>query len=635
MQIKSLHMENFKGCKERTIEFSEITSICGQNATGKTTVFDAFTWLLFGKDSFGRDKFDIRPLDEDGNQIHNIDITVEAVINHNNQDYAVKKVQREKWTKKRGAEEPELSGNTNLYEIDGYPKSEKEYKAFVDGIINEATFKMLTSPTAFTSLKWQEQRQILMGFVSEKTDVEIATEIGGFDLIIGELGKASTDDIKAKYKRQRQELNDRIKELPVRIDELSKQVVNIDEAETTAQIARIKTDIELAEADLEANPLPDIATLNQKIILLEKERKQLDAEANAARMDKLRELQNELDDVQRRYRSALMDAEGNRKAIQRHQQTIEEQGKLFKELGDKYTSIKTSRFDEKANVCKYCGQPLPQNRADENRRLFDKQKERDMLSVQMEGKKVKANIQNAQNALADAEKAVTDAEAIIEETQKKMAELDAMITPLRKPIDITRSIEYGKLTRDIEATRQEIMDADVRSAERMQKSADVRQLRTNLTELESRMATVNRNAEIKQRIDALTEEQRDVTQKLAITEQYVALVDKFISAKLDSISGSINGLFSGLSFKLFDIQINGGVKECCEVTYDGVPYSNLNTGHRVVAGLEIIRAMQKKYGITAPVFIDNAESINEYNVPAMDCQMVLLKVTEDKELTIC
>lgn len=628
-------MENFKGCKERTIEFSEITSICGQNATGKTTVFDAFTWLLFGKDSLGREKFDIRPMDEDGNKIHSIDITVEAVINHNGQDYIIKKTQKEKWTKKRGSDELEQPKNTNVHEIDGYPKSEREYKAFIDSIINEATFKMLTSPTAFPSLKWEEQRKILMGFVSEKTDAEIAAEIGGFDLIIGELSKASDTEIKKKFRRQRQELNDKANELPVRIDELSKQVVNIDEAETAVQIERIKTDIELAEADLEANPLPDIATLNQKIVLLEKERKQLDAEANAARMDKLRELQNELDDVQRRYRSALMDAEGNRKAAQRHQQTIEEQGKLFKELGDKYTAIKTSQFDEKANVCKYCGQPLPQNRADENRRLFDKQKERDMLSVQMEGKKVKANIQTAQNALADAEKAATDAEAIIEETQKKMGELDAAIAPLRKPIDITRSIEYGKLTRDIEATRQEIMDADVRSAERMQKSADVRQLRTNLTELESRMATVNRNAEIKQRIDALTEEQREVTQKLAITEQYVALVEKFISAKANSISADINKMFDGLSFKLFDVQQNGDAHPCCEVTHNGIPYSNLNTGHRVVAGLEIIRAMQKKYGITAPVFIDNAESINEFNVPKMDCQMVLLKVTEDKELTVC
>ena len=174
MKIKLLKMriQNFKGCKDREIAFGDRTDIKGANATGKTTVFDAFTWLLFGKDSLGNAKFDIRPLDADGNMINNLEISVEALIRVDDEEYALKKTQKQVWRKKRGTDTTEFQGNVNEFEINGYPKSEKEFKAFIAGIVDENIFNLVTNPNAFNALPWKEQREILMKFVGVMSDAE-------------------------------------------------------------------------------------------------------------------------------------------------------------------------------------------------------------------------------------------------------------------------------------------------------------------------------------------------------------------------------------------------------------------------------------------------------------------------------
>ena len=161
--IKSVALENFKGARNVICDFDcKNASVSGANATGKTTIFDAVWWTLFNKDSLGNEKFSIRPLDEDGQPIHNVEIKVTLVLNVNGREMELCKTQKEKWVKRRGSEVAELQGNENLYAIDGYPKTERDYKLAIADLVSEDVFKMLTSTTYFTSLKWKEQRDILM-----------------------------------------------------------------------------------------------------------------------------------------------------------------------------------------------------------------------------------------------------------------------------------------------------------------------------------------------------------------------------------------------------------------------------------------------------------------------------------------
>lgn len=201
--IKSIHIENFKGIKELDVNFSENTKISGQNAAGKTTIFDAFTWLLFNKNSAGDEKFNVRPLNKEGKRIDNVEIKAVAIMDVDGKEVELSKAQKQNWVKKRGTNTVSLQGNPNSYEIDGYPKSEAEFKEYVSGIAqSEEMFKMLTNPQYFSSLKWKDQRDILMKLVSEVSDVELAQTDAKYAPLLLELEKApSTEDIRAKFSK--------------------------------------------------------------------------------------------------------------------------------------------------------------------------------------------------------------------------------------------------------------------------------------------------------------------------------------------------------------------------------------------------------------------------------------------------
>ena len=202
--LKSLHIENFKGIKSLDVNFSNKTSVKGQNAAGKTTIFDAFTWLLFNKNSAGEEKFNVRPLDKSGNRIDNVEIKVVGVLDVDGKEVMLSKVQKQNWVKKRGTDTVTLQGNPNSYEIDGYPKSEADFKAYVSELAqSEDMFKLLTNPQYFSSLKWKEQRDILMKLTTEVSDVELAQTDSQYAPLLSELEKApSTDDIRAKFSKE-------------------------------------------------------------------------------------------------------------------------------------------------------------------------------------------------------------------------------------------------------------------------------------------------------------------------------------------------------------------------------------------------------------------------------------------------
>lgn len=290
-QIKLLfmHIQNFKGCKDRKIEFGDKTRIFGANATGKTTVFDSFTWLLFGKDSLGSTDFDVRPLDANGKMINSIEISVEAKISVDSDEYELKKVQKQKWVKKHGTDTRVFQGNVNEFEINGYPKSQKDFKDFISGIIDEDVFNMITNLNAFNALAWKKQREILMKFVGSFSDVEIAEGLDEkYAKLIPELKIANTEDILKKYTKAKTALNKDMVEIPARIDEISKQLVIADvgalEVEKTAkEVALQKVEDEISGG---AGKLEEINKKREEILNLKFHISEIQNEENQKLFDK-------------------------------------------------------------------------------------------------------------------------------------------------------------------------------------------------------------------------------------------------------------------------------------------------------------------------------------------------------------
>lgn len=658
-----MHIQNFKGCKDRTIEFGEKTRISGANATGKTTIFDAFTWLLFGKDSLGSSDFEIRPLDIDGNMINNIEISVEAKISVDGDEYDLKKVQKQNWVKKRGTDTRELQGNVNEFDINGYPKSQKEFKEFISGIVKEDVFNLITNPSAFNALHWEEQREILMKIVGCPSNVEIAKTFGEkYALLIPELKIASTDDILKKYKKARIELKKDEKEIPPRIDEASKSLVIADvgalEIEKSAkEVALQKVEDELSGGN---GKLGEINSKRQEIMNLKFRISEIQNEENQKLFDKSKALRDDLVAKEDTLRSIKREIADTNSEIHSVHSKYEWSVKEVKRLQEEWKAEKAKTFPEmvpmepipdSASVCPTCGQDLPEDVIQKNIENYEKKKQA------YEAKYTNDFIQfkeRKKNKISEIETAGTEAatdrdkyKSREEELRKSMVKLDSKLVEAQKnydsaqeeldrypkTADISEKAEYLATIEKISVLEKEIESMSSDTSGRTELEAKKAVLKDEITEIAGKILAAD-NTKTKKRIAELEAEQKEVGQKIANQEKMINLTDDFIRSKSAMVAADVNKKFNVVSFKLFEDQINGGLKETCECTVNGVPLSSLNNGHRIIAGLDIIQSLSNLYEVSCPVFIDNSEAVNEVNFPEMNAQMIHLAVTKDKELKI-
>ena len=635
--IKEISIENFKGCRCEKYVFGNRTLVTGANASGKTTMFDAVTWLLFNKDSLGFEKFNIRPLDADGKMIDNVEIRVEATFVIDGKEKVLTKIQKQNWVKKRSSSETTLQGNVNSYEVDGYPKSEKDFKECVADIVGEDLFKMLTSPTYFTSLKWKEQREILMKFVTDVTDLELALGNQQFAELVNEIEKApSTDDIQKKYQKALTEWKKKSAELPVRIDEARKQKVDIDLAElelgkkSILEQLQENLDKQIAEDGL----LEGFKNISNEISELQIKQQQLKANANKDAHTKRIEIKAKAEEV-------LFEKETEERTLAKKQRELSLQNsrldrdkELLKELQGKFRELQERKFDENSLFCKLCGQPLPLTDRETLKGDYERNRSKELNEITTRGnalndeiKEIKANIEKLTDEISATEHRVKELE---DEYKNVLAEKEN----ITDNVNVEDFGEYVELSKQIEDKKKQLLELSDTENAKKQLKLEESMLRDSLANIEREIAKSNLNDLLDDRIAELQEEQKLVAQKVADQEKMIYLIEEFIRFKMDAISSNINEKFDGICFKLFENQLNGGLKECCECTVNGVPYSSLNNGHRIVAGLKIIKALQELYGVSAPIFVDNAESVNNFNFPKMDSQLILLAVSNDKKLKI-
>ena len=636
--IKNIALQNFKGCNGATYTLDgKNATVCGANGSGKTTIFDAFTWLLFGKDSLDNAKFEIRPLDKDGKQIDNVEICVAATLEIDGREVELKKTQKQNWVKKRGTQNPVLQGNVNEYEIDGYPRSEKDYKEYINGIVSDDLFKMLTNPTYFPNMPWKDQRATIMKFASDVSDIELATDDSRFAGLLPEIEKApSTDDIKNKYQKSLNELKKKQIELPVRIDEISNSKVDIDVAELellknslNEQIADVKSKI--ADTDKQ---FAEYQALSDGIMELKFAESDLVRKANEELVEKKRAIRSQIDEKNDYLLNISNGIQRNNREIANYEYDIETGEKVRSRLAEQWKSVNAEVFDESTAICPTCHRELPAEEIESFRSAFAKSKTERLARIEKEGTEAKQNIENAKAMIPKLQECNKDNISNKNKLEKEVADLEKQLSKLPENIDATGTEEYKAIQSQI-AEKERAM-SQMNSADEVRKAlnSELEDLQSQLIECEKKMAMSQKNIEIDERIEELQAEQRITAQKIADVEKMLYLLDELVKHKLDKISDSINAMFDGISFKLFDIQLNGGVKEVCEVTCGGVPFQSLNNGHRIIAGLQIIKALQKLYGAYLPIFIDNAESVNDFNLPDMDCQLIKLKVSDDKDLRI-
>lgn len=644
--LKNISIRNFKGLPNIDMTFSKDNYIYGANATGKTTIVDAFTWLLFGKDSKGRSDFQIRPVDENGRTVDGVDIEVEAVLRAEFDggaacDITFKKVQKQNWVKKRGSEAPTFQGNTNSYMINDFPATQKEFDTKVASVIDEKLFKLLTDPRAFASMKWQDQRAMLLRFVPDLTDQSILNGNKDYELVAGEILEAGIDKCREKANKVMKLLNKRLDEYPTRIDEAARAIRQTERTREQAELAKMATENQLkqllAEKDSAKGLTSEYEAISNQILQLIRKKDSIRADATKELNEKRAEARTALDDANK----TLMD---NKLSIARHEsilrmretELVNSEAEL-KAITDKWRETKKTELPEEDTICPTCGRPFEEDKLTEIRQSFDAKKEDRLNALQEQGvelrrkvNQIKSNIQTEKDSIESLTAETATLETAVATLKKRY---DAL--PLTADMSVNEAYQACETEIQKLVAKQEAMKTDTGTQDAFLEREKA--IRSELDAINAELTIIAANADLKARIAELQEEQIDVGQDIANLERKLFLFEQFGKEKMSALSEQINSMFEAVRFRLFDVQINGGIKENCvmQVNSNGsyVDYQNANSAAQIQGGLDVIKALSKLYDVTCPLFIDNRESCTE--IPHMAAQIISLMVSPaDKVLRV-
>lgn len=647
MEIKifSLKLKNFKGIKELTIDFNcQNTNIYGANATGKTTVFDAFKWLFFDKDSSDRKDFNIKTLDSNNKPIHFLEHEVEAILVIDGVDMTFKKVLQEKWVKKRGESDREFSGHETNYWIDEVPVKKKDYEEKINSLIPESLFKLITDPLYFNTEKntnWQERRRILTALL-EKTgeivsDDKILDSKEEFKILKDNLEGRSIDDYKKVVQAKIKDLNKEKETIPVRIDELTNTLItehNIDYKkieEEKENYNKQLNSIELEMTDIQAKAKENMKIADQ-LAISKKEladfKLKKETEYSQKYSTDLINLQNEKKVIENTIRLKQEEDSDRLLKIQLDQKR---KGELYKKWDE--VSKTTLEFDPNSFICPTCKREYETDKKEEIKKQFEDNlnlhKKSEQEAINREGQAINIRLDENTKAREKIQQELSKLDNKLEEINTKIAEIEKA-KETDNSFDVTSLPEYSSKIKEIGELEERVKnltngDISYLQNKKAEITEEINKLNKTLNEKETQEKT-------KQRIAELQEAEESISSKIQELEGQQYALEEFTKTKVELLENAINSKFELVKFRLFDTQINGGLIECCDTLVNGVPYADVNNAHKILAGLDIINTLIKFYNTSAPIFIDNRESINE--IDYIGTQIISLVVTTDPKLRI-
>jgi DNA repair exonuclease SbcCD ATPase subunit len=645
LRLLDLGLNNFKGL--RRFDFSPCganVSVFGENASGKTTLADGFSWLLFGKDSLGRSDFDIKTLDSAGQALHGLDHAVEAVLDIDGTKIELGKTYREKWTKRRGSAEKEFTGHTKEHFIDAVPVTQSEYEERIELLGSERIFRLLTNPIEFAErIHWQERRRILLETCGDISDADILTSSPELADLSDVLNGRSIEDHRKIVQAQRRKINNQLERIPVRIDEVARSmptaIISTHGSALGADVGVIQTHLDAlrkSRAGMEGERARilsggEIAEKTKRLREIEADMLSENNRERESREKETERLRAELSNAQ-----AILD--GAERAGNRLRREFAEATEELDTLEPRMEAMRTEWHEVDAEAfipvagyrnCAACGQALPAGEVDKARGKaladFNASKAKRLEAIADEGKRLReradvltADIKSCQENLQTAEKSEREVAESVAKLRERMAVMAEHT--FRNPSDGERVLMEEKrlLEADIASLRKGYGDALGRADEK------VSELDQQIAAQEAAIAKIHQRRDGEKRIAELKNQERRLAGEFEDLERQLYLCDEFTRRKVSMLTDRINSRFELARFKLFNELINGGIEECCEVSFQGVPWSSLNTGAQVNIGLDIITTLSEHYGIAPPIFIDHAESVTKLiETPGQQIQLMV------------
>ena len=649
--LKSLSLVNFKGVRDFSVMFNDgVTTIEGDNGTGKTTLYDAYLWLLFGKDSTGRSDgangFNVKTNGTDGKPIYRLEHSVTAVLDVDGKEIKLQRSLVEKWQKVNGTTDEVMKDETQYFINDVRTGTKKEYQAEISEIIPEDVFRMITNPYYFTSLSADTQKEMLLEMVGNIDDEEVAATNPEFMALLDEINGTSLAKWAKEVSAKKKACNDALATIPASIETAQKLMPESEDwavlekqlKEVQAKVRGIDTQIADKSALNEGEYKRKMALRKQqadKRMKLQDRESALRMEANAAHnaaIAEIQQLEGELNINQSniaRYRNEKAVVDGK----------VADLNTKLVDLREEFHKIAKWKFQEPSGdvlVCPTCGEPYRgdnlENAIAKLRGNFEQSKARSQKDIQTKGKQAKA----------DYDKCVeqqTTLTGTIAKLEDEALELKGKIEIKKAHIPVTGNADETIATdEECIALRNDIAEIDNQLKVEVPQ-ADVSELQNQKSAHNAAIADINRRLAKRTMIERVTKEIADLEEKRIANNQAKADLEKwedvymrFQKSKDEVLMQRINGLFSVVSFSFVKEQKNGGEKITCYCSVNGVPYADVNACGKVNAGLDIINAICATKGTSAPIFVDNRESFN-YIIPTIS-QIVNLKVSNDKQLTV-
>lgn len=649
--LKSLALVNFKGVRDFSIAFNDgITTVCGDNGTGKTTLYDAYLWLLFGKDSTGRSDgangFNVKTTGEDGKPIYRLEHSVTAVLEVDGKEIKLQRSLVEKWQKVNGTTDEVMKDETQYFINDVRTGTKKEYQAEISEIIPEDVFRMITNPYYFTSLSAETQKDMLLEMVGNIDDEEVAATDPDFLALLDQINGTSLAKWAREIAAKKKACNDALATIPASIETAQKLMP---ESENWAVLEKQLKEVQERVKGIDAQ-IADKSALNDeaykrkmalmkqqadKRIKLQDRENTIRMETNAAHnkaLSDIQQMENELSINQKNldsYRNDKMNVDGK----------IDELNGKLVEMREQFKAVAKEQFPEPSGdvlVCPTCGEPYKgenlENAIAKLRGNFEQSKSKRQKDIQTKGKQYKAEYDRAVEQQ-------TKLTGLIAKLEDDALEIKGNIEIKKNNIPVAGNADEA-IANDKEciALRNDIAEiANQLQVEVPQ--ADVSELQSEKADSNAAIADINKRLGKRAMIERVNKEIADLEEKRIANNQAKADLEKwedvylrFQKAKDEVLMQRINGLFNVVSFSFVKEQKNGGEKVTCYCMVNGVPYADVNACGKVNAGLDIINAICATKGISAPIFIDNRESFNQI-IPTIS-QIVNLKVSNDKSLTI-
>lgn len=613
--LSRLTIENFKGIDHFVLSPNRKgCTISGPNGVGKSTVHDAYMWLLWGKDSSGRKDFTIKPTDRLGNVKDHMAITaVEGEFWKNDRPILLRRTYFEKWSTKRGSSEETFDGHSSDYFINQVPATKRQFDEAVGDLVgDEATFQLMSSVNYFPEkLRWEERREKLFDLAGVQSDRAIMATEETFRPLMEALGDRELEDFRNMLTAQRKDRMRARTDIPARIDEQKTTVRSLEDVdfdrlrEQRQALQDQEAEVRQKIAGLKGRDRTDrlkaqMAALSSQLQALEAENRlhragqAPDNSARTAAENALLEVRKRLKDKQEGYDLVQADIRYLRDRVAQFR------AEYLRISGEKYQA---------AELCPTCGQKLPKARLDTARKRWEHDQELRLQDIQARAEEIKARQAGMEERGRKAQAEILELEQLVQERETRLAEIP----------------EPGEVTDlpDFESRRAELESRIRETAEEMDRAgAPVRRQKAELEErlrvIRQETATLDRSLAqetvleaARARIEELLEQARKAGAALEELDGMLRLIDKFFRYKAEFVEESINSLFEHARFRLFREQINGGLESCCDVTFGGIPYGSLNNAAQINIGIDIIRTFGKHTGVTVPLWVDHAESVTE------------------------